>query len=162
MIRVARRALRNQSSFYTEYETKGKIVMKKAGKINKTYLWKILLSIVLTGSCCFVLLLFTGLIPRSAIKESCIESAEYFSEYGMFPCLTEGQLNTKKDNYSDCILVDIMYHISQDELVKSTVKASYYQPETTTINIGFMDSLKEDNKTPLPLILPVHLGKYDT
>ena len=136
--------MRNQSSFYTEYETKGKIVMKKAGKINKTYLWKILLSIVLTGSCCFVLLLFTGLIPRSAIKESCIESAEYFSEYGMFPCLTEGQLNTKKDNYSDCILVDIMYHISQDELVKSTVKASYYQPETTTINIGFMDSLKED------------------
>ena len=102
--------------------------------------------IVLTGVCCMLLLFFSGLIPQSAIKEGCVESAKYFNEHDLFPYLIENQFNTRQDNYSDCILANIMYHISGEEVVKSTVKASYYQPELENVNTGLWESLQEDKE----------------
>jgi len=120
--------------------------MKERSKMNITGIGKILSVIVLTGVTCMLLLFLTALIPQSAIKESCVESARYFNDHELFPYLMENQFNTRQDNYSDCILVDIMYHISDDEPVKSSVKASYYQPEYENVNTGLWESLQEEKE----------------
>ena len=120
--------------------------MKERSKMNITGIGKILSVIVLTGVSCMLLLFLTALIPQSAIKESCVESARYFNDHELFPYLIENQFNTRQDNYSDCILVDIMYHISDDEPVKSSVKASYYQPEHGNVNTGLWESLQEEKE----------------
>ena len=109
-----------------------------------TYIGEILGTILLTGVCLLFLLVLTGLIPKSAIQESCVESGRYFNGHELFPYLVENQFNTRQDNYSDCILVNIMYHVSGEELVESTIKASYYQPETVNVNTALWESLQED------------------
>ncbi len=57
--------------------------------------------------CAMLLLMITGWIPKSMIRESCVESGAYFEEHELFPLLLEGQFNTRQDNYADCILVNI-------------------------------------------------------
>lgn len=77
--------------------------MKERSKMNTTRIGKILSVIVLTGVSCMLLLFLTALIPQSAIKESCVESARYFNDHELFPYLIENQFNTRQDNYSDCL-----------------------------------------------------------
>ena len=79
----------------------------------KSKRWKILVSmaVITAASMAFamLLLLVTGLIPKSMIKDACMESSAYFEENELFPLLVDGQFNTRQDNYADCILINIMY-----------------------------------------------------
>ena len=61
---------------------------------------------LLTAFGCALLLVLTALIPKEAIKENCIKSAEFFYEKDLFPYIIENQFNTKQDNYADTILVN--------------------------------------------------------
>lgn len=98
---------------------------------------------VLTAAVCILLLFVTGLIPQSAIKESCAESAGYFMEHELFEDIIPGQFNTNRDNYADCILLNVMYHISDEDTFRSLIRASYYNPELEEVNVSFYDSIRE-------------------
>ena len=97
--------------------------------------------------CAMLLLMITGWIPKSMIRESCVESGAYFEEHELFPLLLEGQFNTRQDNYADCILVNILYHIDKKDLLRSLIKASYYNPELQSVEVSLAESLAGD-KTP--------------
>lgn len=92
---------------------------------------------------CIMLLLLTGMIPHAAIDASCRKSAEFFLDNELFPYSIEGQFNSRIDNYSDCILVNIMYHTDNDHLIPSLISASYYQPDYEDINISLSDAVRE-------------------
>lgn len=115
----------------------------KLRKINYIMIGKIAGAAILSALLGMLLLVLTGLIPQSAIEESCRESGAYFKEHELFPLLIEGQFNTRQDNYADCILVNIMYHISGEELPVSLIKASYYNPELESVEVSLWESLQE-------------------
>lgn len=100
--------------------------------------------VVLSIFCGMLLLLITGLIPRSMIEDSCRESSVYFQEHELFPYLVEGQFNTRQDNYADCILVNILYHIDGKDLSASLIKASYYNPEMETVEVSLTESMQAE------------------
>lgn len=116
---------------------------KKFQKINYIVIGKIAGAVMLSALLGMLLLFLTGLIPQSAIAESCRESGEYFNEHELFPFLIEEQFNTRQDNYADCILINIMYHISGEELPASLIKASYYNPEMESVEVSLWESLQE-------------------
>lgn len=91
-----------------------------------------------------LLLLVTGLIPKEMIRESCKESSDYFEKRELFPLLIDGQFNTKQDNYADCILVNILYHVDSEDLFRSLIGAYYYNPEMESVEVSLADSLAED------------------
>lgn len=95
---------------------------------------------------CMLILFLTGLIPQSAIADSCRESAAYFKEHELFPFLVDGQFNTITENYGDCIVVNIMYHISDDKTMESLLKAYYYNPERESVEVSLWDSLQEEKE----------------
>lgn len=101
-------------------------------------------TIVLSIFCGMLLLLITGCIPRSMIAASCEESSVYFTEHELFPYLVDGQFNTRQDNYADCILVNILYHIDGENLPASLIKASYYNPEMDSVEVSLRESVLED------------------
>lgn len=101
---------------------------------------------VVTAFVCALLLWATGLIGQDSIKDSCQESAEYFQKRELFPYLIEGQFNTRQDNYADCILVNIMYHIEEEGTAASLVRASYYNPEMESVEVSLEESLKADKE----------------
>lgn len=120
-----------------------KIAMKKENFI----IWgKVFGMAAVSAIVCMLLLFLTGLIPKSAITQSCLESGEYFKDHELFPFLVEGRFNTRQDNYADCILVNIMYHISGDDLAGSLIRASYYNPELESVEVSLWDSLKEEKE----------------
>lgn len=104
-------------------------------------------TMVLSIFCGMLLLLITGWIPKSMIEDSCEESSIYFTEHELFPYLVEGQFNTRQDNYADCILVNILYHVDGENLPVSLIKASYYNPEMDSVEVSLRESVLED-KTP--------------
>ncbi|MBP3602691.1 MAG: hypothetical protein J6J79_00925 [Lachnospiraceae bacterium] len=101
---------------------------------------------VITAAICCLLLFATGLIPQSAIKESCIKSAEYFKDKELFDDIMPNRLNTRRDNYGDILLLNTMYHISGQNPVRSLIQSFYYNPENESVNISFYDSVMEDKE----------------
>lgn len=92
---------------------------------------------------CMILLFLTGMIPHDAIAASCRESAEFFLDRELFPYSIDGQFNSRIDNYSDCILVNIMYHTDNGQLIPSLINASYYQPDYEQINVSLSDAVRK-------------------
>ena len=101
---------------------------------------------LLTAFGCALLLVLTALIPKEAIKENCKKSAEFFYEKDLFPYIVENQFNTKQDNYADTILVNIMYHIREENLLFSLVESSYYQGEEENVNVRFWKAVQEEKE----------------
>ena len=107
---------------------------------------KAVLTAAITAAICCLLLFATGLIPQSAIKESCIESARYFKERELFDDIMPNRLNTRRDNYGDILLINTMYHISDQTPIRSLIQSFYYNPENESVNISFYDSVIEEKE----------------
>ena len=115
-------------------------------KFNFLFAGKIAGTMAGSALLCMLLLFLTGLIPQSAIADSCRESAAYFKEHELFPYLIDGQFNTMPDGYGDCVVINIMYHISEEELLPSLLKAYYYNPEMESVEVSLWDSLQEEKE----------------
>ena len=118
----------------------------KKQQANFQFAGKIALTMVGSALICMFLLFVTGLIPQKAIEDSCRESAEYFKEHDLFPFLVDGQFNTITENYGDCVVVNIMYHISDDKTMESLLKVYYYNPEQESVEVSLWDSLQEEKE----------------
>ena len=117
---------------------------------------------VLTMLLCAGSLLLTALIPQDKISANLKKSAVYFEEHELFPYLAEGQFNTRQDNYADCILLNIIYHIGVDEqesLFSSVIRSAYFCREKQNVNEGFSEAAAFEN-TAIPQEAKVDYFRY--
>lgn len=105
---------------------------------------KIAFSGVITIFICITLLMLTAFIPRKSIQKNMEKSAEYFSSHPLFDHVTANAFLSRQDNYADCILTNIIYCIDNNNLVKSLVSASYYNPVDEPVNDSFFYVVNND------------------
>ena len=97
----------------------------------------VILSGIITAFICVFLLFTTAYIPQSAIQKQMKESAEYYSEHLLFDRVTPFSFLSRQDNYADCILTNIIYHIDSENILTSVLSASYYNPDGEEVNESF-------------------------
>ncbi len=98
---------------------------------------KVLISGTATIVICIALLFLTALIPQNALQKNMERSSDYYNNHQMFDHVTDYMFLSRQDNYADCILTNIIYHIDQNNLVKSILSASYYNPEDEGVQTSF-------------------------
>ena len=98
---------------------------------------KVLISGTATIVICIALLFVTALIPQNALQKNMEKSSDYYNNHQMFDHVTDYMFLSRQDNYADCILTNIIYHIDQNDLVKSILSASYYNPEDEGVQTSF-------------------------
>lgn len=90
------------------------------------------------------LLVATAKIPRSAIRENVLESAQYLSEHALFETLTDGIEGSKVDHYADSILLAIAYQYDADKPLESVMSSSYYYTEYQNENQNLLDAVTQE------------------
>ena len=98
---------------------------------------KVLISGTATIVICIALLFLTALIPQNALQKNMERSSDYYNNHQTFDHVTDYMFLGRQDNYADCILTNIIYHIDQNDLVKSILSASYYNPEDEGVQTSF-------------------------
>ena len=98
---------------------------------------KVLISGTATIVICIALLLVTALIPQNALQKNMEKSSDYYNNHQMFDHVTDYMFLSRQDNYADCILTNIIYHIDQNNLAESILSASYYNPEDEGVQTSF-------------------------
>ena len=98
---------------------------------------KVLISGTATIVICIALLFLTALIPKNALQKNMERSSDYYNNHQTFDHVTDYMFLGRQDNYADCILTNIIYHIDQNDLVKSILSASYYNPEDEGVQTSF-------------------------
>lgn len=94
--------------------------------------------------CCMVLLILTALIPQHMLQTQMEQSAEYYDEHLLFDRVTSFSFLSRQDNYADCILTDIIYHIDSSKPVTSVLRAAYYNPEGEDVNTSFAYAVEHE------------------
>ena len=98
---------------------------------------KVLISGTATIVICIALLFVTALIPQNALQKNMEKSSDYYNNHQMFDHVTDYMFLSRQDNYADCILTNIIYHIDKNNLVESVLSASYYNPEDENVQTSF-------------------------
>lgn len=86
---------------------------------------------------CIALLFLTALIPQNALQKNMERSSDYYNNHQLFDHVTDYMFLSRQDNYADCILTNIIYHIDKNNLVESVLSASYYNPEDENVQTSF-------------------------
>ena len=97
----------------------------------------VLISGTATIVICIALLFVTALIPQNALQKNMEKSSDYYNNHQMFDHVTDYMFLSRQDNYADCILTNIIYHIDQNNLAESILSASYYNPEDEGVQTSF-------------------------
>ena len=98
---------------------------------------KVLISGTATIVICIALLFLTALIPQNALQKNMERSSDYYNNHQTFDHVTDYMFLSRQDNYADCILTNIIYHIDKNNLVESVLSASYYNPEDENVQTSF-------------------------
>ena len=98
---------------------------------------KVLISGTATIVICIALLFVTAMIPQNALQKNMEKSSDYYNNHQMFDHVTDYMFLSRQDNYADCILTNIIYHIDQNNLAESILSASYYNPEDEGVQTSF-------------------------
>ena len=110
---------------------------KTIDRTEKNAMKKVILCSMASIIICIVLLFLTSLIPQSVLQKNMEKSAEYYSNHQMFDHVTYFMFLSRQDNYADCILTNIIYHIDQSDLLHSVLRAPYYNPEDESVTESF-------------------------
>ena len=91
-----------------------------------------------------MLLLFTvcAAIPQSAVAEGCREAAVYFAQNEGFPLLVDGVEGTRRDNYADCALFNVIYNTDASSPLSSMIQAPYYRVEGNDIREDYKAAIE--------------------
>ncbi|WP_022763513.1 hypothetical protein [Butyrivibrio sp. AD3002] len=103
---------------------------------------KVLLSVAATMCICIVLLI-VACIPRQAIYENTLISANYFANRQPFEPLLDDYINSIQDNFSDTLLCDISYCIDERHPFKSVIQAKYTQGEMQQAYEGLLSAVND-------------------
>ena len=90
------------------------------------------------------LLVLTALIPRSAIREHSLESAQYLYEHELFGYEKDGIEGSCIDRYADAILLNIAYHFDSEYPLKSVMLSAYYFTPEHEENENYLIAVRDD------------------
>ena len=90
------------------------------------------------------LLLLTALIPRTAIREKSLDSAEYLCEGELFGDVMEGVDGSRIDRYADSILLNIAYHLDARYPLRSVALSAYYFTPDHEENENYLIGVRDD------------------
>ena len=97
-----------------------------------------------------VVALLTGLltlcacIPKSAIRENMLKSAQFLREGELFGMAVEGAEGSKIDRYADCILLGIAWQYDSTDPLQSVMLSSYYDTKNQNVNENLLDAVMEN------------------
>ncbi len=98
----------------------------------------------------FSLLVLATLVPREAIKENMLESAEYMRDGSEYFQIVDFIKASRIDHYADTITLSIAYYLDANNPVKSSMLASYYRKESGQMNEflaeGILQGLPENQE----------------
>lgn len=118
---------------------------------NKKDIGRILLKSILIFFCtciiCMGFMIITAMIPQKWIQTGSETSALYFMEHELFPCLVEGENNTKYDNYADCISFHVAYQMDDSKPFQSVIMAGYYDHPRKNVNDDYYSAVFEGKKS---------------
>ena len=97
----------------------------------------VLTAAVLTGA-----LLLSALIPKSAVRDNMLSSAELLCEHRVFFELQKDIPASKIDRYADSILLNIAYHYDSEEPLRSVMLSEYYYTDIQNENDNLRDALR--------------------
>ncbi len=91
-----------------------------------------------------VALVCSAFIPRSAIRDNMLSSAELFNEHTDYYNLLEYVPATQVHNYADIILLNIAYHFDESDPLRSVMLSEYYYEDGNWENKSFLNSLQNE------------------
>lgn len=89
-------------------------------------------------------LLGSALIPRSAIKQHVLESAEYLCQDEMFFEVVGGVAGSKIDRYADSILLGIAWQYDAQDPVRSVMASSFFHESSGHENQGLLQAVTKN------------------
>ncbi|NLD19546.1 MAG: hypothetical protein GX663_04775 [Clostridiales bacterium] len=102
---------------------------------------KNILVFLITFIVCVGTLLLVCQIPQSAIQKNSKKSAEYFSGHEGFPLLIGDKINSRSDNYADCVLLNVIYNMDSDNSFKAIIADSYYRHDGEDASDDYEDAV---------------------
>lgn len=90
------------------------------------------------------LLVLVAMIPKDAIQEKCLESAQYLADNELFGDTLEGIAGSRIDRYADSILLNIAYNYDRLHPLKSVILSAYHFDKYQEENINFLNAVTED------------------
>ena len=90
------------------------------------------------------LLVLCACIPKSAIRENMLESAQYLCEGELFGTVADGVEGSKIDRYADSILLGIAWQYDDTDPLYSVMRSSYYHTNYQNENENLLDAVTED------------------
>lgn len=90
------------------------------------------------------LLVLTACIPKSAIRENTLESAQFLCEGELFGTVVDGVEGTKIDRYADSILLGIAWQYDSTDPLRSAMLSSYYYTKNQNENENLLDAVMEN------------------
>ena len=90
------------------------------------------------------LLILAAMIPKDAIKENSLKSAEYLYEQELFDCAVGEIEGSRIDRYADSILLNIAYHFDPSYPVKSVILSAYYFTPDHEENENYLMGVRDD------------------
>ena len=99
---------------------------------------------VLTVALLTVLLVLSAMIPKSAIRENALESAQFLREDPLFGMAVKGIEGSRIDRYADSILLGIAWQYDGERPLASVMESSYYYTEDQNENQNLLDAVSQD------------------
>ena len=91
-----------------------------------------------------LLLILTAFIPRDAIRQHSLESAQYLYDGELFGYVREGVEGSCIDRYADAILLNIAYNLDSDHPLRSVMLSAYYFTPDHEENENYLMAVRDD------------------
>lgn len=92
------------------------------------------------------ILLISALIPKEAIREKTLESAQYLYEGELFGTVIEDVNASRIDRYADSILLNIAYHYDAEHPLSSVMLSAYYFTIVQEENENLLEAIRDDKE----------------
>lgn len=90
------------------------------------------------------LLVLCACIPKLAIRENTLESAQFLCNGELFGTVVDGAEGSKIDRYADSILLGIAWQYDSTDPLRSVMLSSYYHTKYQNENENLLDAVTEN------------------
>lgn len=91
-----------------------------------------------------LLLVLSAMIPRAAIRENLLRSAQFLCDGPLFGTAVEGIEGSRIDRYADSILLGIAWQYDAERPLASAMASSYYYTEYQNENQNLLDAVSQN------------------
>lgn len=87
-------------------------------------------------------LVLTAMIPRDAIRENMLESAQFLANRPLFGTVLDGVEGSRIDRYADAILLGIAWQYDGEKPLESVMVSSYYHTDYQNENENLLEAVE--------------------